>query len=189
MLRILGGNKWLPSFESAPKTGPLPKVEIYYEFKAVLLVADKDFLYQKYVVERLSIHQIAAEVGCARSTVGEYLAEFGIETRVTPLSDQCRGQVPYGSRMANGHLVPHLGEQAVIRELLEKRAAGESYGDLVSWLNERGTKTKNGGKWDRPTVYKIIQRALQAKSIRDELNTGAVEPTLSAPVYAERGSG
>jgi hypothetical protein len=42
-----------------------------------------------------------------------------------------------------------------------RRADGESFGDLVDWLNGSGVKTKNGaGKWDRPPVYKILKRRL-----------------------------
>lgn len=33
-----------------------------------------------------------------------------------------------------------------------------SYGKIANWLNENGIKTKNGAKWDRPTVYKVLKR-------------------------------
>lgn len=69
-----------------------------------------------------------------------------------------KGQVPYGWRIVNGQLVPHKGEQEIIAKLAELRQTGMSYGTLANWLNENGVKTKNGGKWDRPTVYKILKR-------------------------------
>jgi hypothetical protein len=59
-------------------------------------------------------------------------------------------------------LVEHLGEQKTIVKMAARRAEGASFGDLVDWLNENGVKTKNGvGKWNRPTVYKILKRYLE----------------------------
>lgn len=111
-----------------------------------------------YVIEGLSIRKISDLTGCAKSTVGEYLAQFGIDQRVYPVPAQRRGQIPFGSRMHKGHMIAHKGEQKVIEELLKMRAQSRSFGDIVVWLNLNKVKSKNGGKWDRPTVYKIIKR-------------------------------
>ncbi len=151
--------RWLPSFESAPNPGPLPKIVIDLEFKAALLVADKAFLYQEYVVANKSIARIAHEQLCAKSTVSKYLLEFEIERRTEHLPSQRRGQIPFGMRLRKGQLMPHHGEQAVIIKLQGMRNQGKSFADLVSWHCSKGIRTKNGGKWDRPTVYKILKRS------------------------------
>lgn len=54
------------------------------------LYKDKDWLYQKYVVEELSTPKIAKIAGCSDSTIRIWLKKFNIETRTsgrTPLPD------------------------------------------------------------------------------------------------------
>jgi hypothetical protein len=62
--------------------------------------------------------------------------------------------------MQKGLLVPHLGEQAILADMVKLRQQGKSFGDIADWLNQSEIKTKNGSaKWDRPTVFKIIKRS------------------------------
>jgi transposase len=138
-------------------------------FKGMLLAKDKDYLYQKYVNECKSMRQIARELGCSKSTVAKHILEFGISLREGYLPRQRRGQIPFGMKMRNGQLVPHLGEQATISKLRELRAAGKSYKALVDWLKAEGVRSKNGGQWDRPTVYKILKN--QRKQSLSEAET------------------
>lgn len=76
-----------------------------------------------------------------------------------------RGQVPFGWRNVRGLLKPHKGEQKTLDELWRLRQAGKSYRNLVDWLISKGIRTKNGGKWDRPTVFSLIKRAQRDKGI------------------------
>jgi hypothetical protein len=158
---------WLTDSDSGLCFVPPPRLGYAVDFAAALLVKDKDFLYQEYVVLGKSTKQIAREQGCAASTVSKYLYEFGFPPRASGLPHQRKGQIPYGSRMVKGRLVEHKGEQAVIEELIRLRSAGKSFGDLVAWLdvNQIRTKSKHA-KWDRPTVYKILKRA---NSFPDEI--------------------
>lgn len=151
---------WLTDSDSGHYIVPLPRIGYAVDFASALLVKDKDFLYQEYVVLGKSTKQIAREQGCAASTVSKYLYEFGFPPRATGLPHQRKGQVPYGSRIVKGRLVEHKGEQAVIAELTRLRSAGKSFGDLVAWLETNRIRTKSkSANWDRPTVYKILQRA------------------------------
>jgi site-specific DNA recombinase len=153
--------EWLGSFDSALSAVPPPKALHHIEYAAALMARDRDFLYQEYVVAGKSTKQIAREQDCSHTTVSKYLLEFDMPPRVSGLPHQRRGQVAYGQRMVSGSLIAHKGEQEVIAQLLDRRSQGASYGDLVVWLNDNQIKTKNGcGGWDRPTVYKIVQRAL-----------------------------
>ena len=123
---------------------------------------DKDFLYQKYTVEGANLAYIADLAGVSKTTVKDRVKSFGLKRQDD--GPRLRGQVPYGWRLLKGKLVEHLGEQKIIGQLAVKRGDGASYGDLVDWLNGDGMKTKNGaGKWDRPTVYKILKRRLAAR--------------------------
>lgn len=54
---------------------------------------------------------------------------------------------------------PHLGEVKTIEKLRQMRAEGKSHGGLGDWLNVTSIRSKNGGRWDRPTVYKMLKRA------------------------------
>jgi hypothetical protein len=151
---------WLTDSDSGHDIVPPPRLGYAVDFAAALLVKDKEFLYQEYVVLGKSTKQIAREQGCAASTVSKYLYEFGFPPRTTGLPHQRKGQIPYGSRVVKGRLVEHKGEQAVIAQLIELRKQGKSFSDLVAWLEINMVRTKSKyARWDRPTVYKILQRA------------------------------
>lgn len=150
---------WLGVFESALTAVPAPRARHFLQYTATLLVRDKEFLNREYVVAGKSIKQIAREQRCASSTVAKYLLESGIEPRPDGLPRERRGQIPFGMKMRDEQLVPHLGEQATIAKLKELRCQGKSFGDLVDWLNASGVRSKNGGRWDRPTIYKILKRS------------------------------
>ncbi|MGE0171174.1 MAG: recombinase family protein [Oligoflexales bacterium] len=152
-------NKWLPKPGSRLTPSPLPEIPVSIDFNAYPFVSDKDFLHLQYVVNQKSTKQIARELGCARSTVSKYLADHEIEIRTGDTPGQRKGQTGFGEKVRNGKVVPHLGELALLDKLQEMRDRGVSYGELVTWLNQNGIKTKNGlAKWDRPTIYKILQR-------------------------------
>jgi hypothetical protein len=96
-------------------------------------------------------NQIARKQGCVASAVSKYLYEFGFPPRATGLPHQRKGQIPYGSRMVKGRLVEHKGEQVVIAQLIELRKQGESFGELVAWLDVNQIRTKSKyAKRDRP---------------------------------------
>jgi len=94
-------------------------------------------------------------------SIAKYLLEVGIEPRAERLPRQRQGQIPFGMKMRGGQLTVHVGEHAIVLKLLQMRAEGKSHSDLVDWLNANGIRTKNGGKWDRPTVFKILKRNLE----------------------------
>ena len=152
---------------------PQPKVSLDIDFTAFLLITDKDFLFQEYVTKGKSTKRIAREVGCSRSTVSTYLYEHGIEFREGHTPGERRGQIPFGMKLLNGKLVHHLGEQAIIKEIQMLRLHGKSFGDLVDWLNSNDIRSKNGGRWDRPTVYKILKRHVTSPSSINELEVTA----------------
>jgi hypothetical protein len=119
---------------------------------------DRDYLHEQYVVLGKSMNQIARERGCARSTVGAALTDFGFEIKVRKDLRCNMGQVPFGFRIVCGNLVPHRAEKLALDKMTGMRIAGSSYGQIAAWLNSERIKTKNrAAKWDRPTVYKILR--------------------------------
>jgi len=105
------------------------------------------------------MNQIALERGCARSTVGAALKELGFTIKARSDLQCSNGQVPFGYRIVKGNLVTHGGEMAVLKQMTELKKTGASYGEIASWLNSQGVKTKNGARqWDRPTIFKMLKR-------------------------------
>ncbi len=150
--------------QSWPNTtiGSAKNLSMISTYQSTPLYQNEDFLRHLYLEKRLSTRQISREIGSARSTVKEALGRFGIPLRSDDEAHRLnKGQLAYGERMVNGRVIPHLGEQRVLSQIVELRRKGESYGRIVGWLNSQNLPTKNQAeKWDRPTVYKILQRSL-----------------------------
>jgi hypothetical protein len=56
------------------------------------------------------------------------------------------------------HLVADQGEQAVLAEIREMRAAGMTMAGIASELNHRGITRRGGGRWDHAMVSRILAR-------------------------------
>ncbi len=69
------------------------------------------------------------------------------------------GDVPFGFRLEDGHLVPEAAEQQVLALIQELHAAGHSLRRIAAELEARGHKTKNGhSRWHPQSVKQIIKR-------------------------------
>lgn len=119
---------------------------------------DKDYLHEQYIVLGKSMAQIARERGCARSTVAVTLVNLGFRIGTRKHFRCCKGQMPFGFRTVHGNLVTREVESAVIKQMTAMRNSGASFGQIATWLNLEKVPTKNRvGRWDRPTVYKILK--------------------------------
>jgi DNA invertase Pin-like site-specific DNA recombinase len=63
---------------------------------------------------------------------------------------------PYGWDHAGDVMVPNPDEQDVIRELRAWRAEDVPPNRMATWLNDRGTPGKLGGRWQAVTVSRIL---------------------------------
>lgn len=69
------------------------------------------------------------------------------------------GDVPYGYRLEDGHLVPDAGEQKAIALIRRLHAAGNSLRQIARELEARGYRTKTGRThWHPQSVKQIIER-------------------------------
>src|SRR5438128_2495928 len=66
---------------------------------------DPVFLHQKYIVEGLSVDEIAGQIFSSSSTVHKRLREFGIITR--PASAKNKTRLAYGEAWRDHKVVPH----------------------------------------------------------------------------------
>jgi DNA invertase Pin-like site-specific DNA recombinase len=77
---------------------------------------------------------------------------------------QVYGPVPYGFERKGDLLVVVEAEQAVIQQMRVWREAGTSLRQIALLLNERGIKTKAGGRqWYASTVQKVLDNDLHAR--------------------------
>jgi DNA invertase Pin-like site-specific DNA recombinase len=122
-------------------------------------ILSKDFLHQKYALERLSIGQIARTVSSSTSTVHKYLRLYDIPIRkgaACHLPTKGYG-LAYGKRILNRRLIDHGREAEIIRKMKELRDKGFSYPKIADALNTMGVPTKTGrAKWCAKKVHQII---------------------------------
>ena len=68
------------------------------------------------------------------------------------------GAPPFGLRAENAALVAVPSEQKIITSILKMRSNGAMLREIVSYLNDNGLETRNGGLWQISTVAAILKR-------------------------------
>lgn len=130
---------------------------------------DKSFLHQKYVVERLSIAEIAAEIFSAESTVHKYLRKFGIPIRKPGDIIRRKRALAYGRRIEDRRVVAHQRELEVIDKMRSLRDQGFSYWKIADVLNAMKVPTKTRkGKWHARSVQQILDSAGRTHRLEEE---------------------
>jgi hypothetical protein len=121
------------------------------------LYKNKFFLQQKYVEERLSCEEIAAQIFSARTTVLKYLKLHNIPVReVGSNTKRVRG-LAYGQKIKERSLAEHKREQEAVFKMRELRVKGFSYWKIADVLNTMKVPTKTRkGKWHARTVQAIL---------------------------------
>jgi site-specific DNA recombinase len=80
-------------------------------------------------------------------------------------------------------LVVNEGQQNIIKEIFDRRAAGQSLAEVAFALNARGVKTKRGGTWSPGTVQRI------AEDFPELLEARGLTPDWMRPVLARKAGG
>jgi Recombinase len=72
-------------------------------------------------------------------------------------------EIPYGLRISDdcARLEPDATEHQVLMEMMEMLAQDFSYSIIVSSLNEKGYRMRNGRPWNRIAVFKMIPRLIE----------------------------
>jgi hypothetical protein len=130
------------------------------DFQYVFPLTDRSFLHQKYVLEGLSRRQIAELTASSKATVTRYLHLHNIVTaRPGRRSWQHPGQLPYGTRLHNGRVVPNKAEERILRRMCELRERGLTYRQIVARLEAARIPTKTGRtRWAATTVMNLVMR-------------------------------
>jgi hypothetical protein len=71
--------------------------------------------------------------------------------------------IPYGLRISDdcARLEPHPVEHQALMEMMEMLAQDFSYSSIVSSLNEKGFRMRDGRPWNRIAVFKMIPRLIE----------------------------
>jgi hypothetical protein len=130
------------------------------DFLSKPIFKDKAFLHQKYVVEKLSMKQIAELCSSSRPTVSKHLKIHGIAARSHHERIKLnKGQLAVGERRWRGAIQQNKAEGRIVSLILDLRGKGYSYRQIAAWLDAKGIGTKNGrGAWQAVTVMKIYKR-------------------------------
>jgi hypothetical protein len=72
-------------------------------------------------------------------------------------------EIPYGLRISDdcARLEADATEHQVLMEMMEMLAQDFSYSSIVSSLNEKGFRMRDGRPWNRIAVFKMIPRLIE----------------------------
>lgn len=74
------------------------------------------------------------------------------------LSGKHTGGIPaLGYRVEDERLVVDEAEAAIVRQIFERYAAGETYGQILAALNDQGLKTKRGAAFGRNSLHDLLK--------------------------------
>lgn len=142
----------------SPSDFPPLNLSMISNIRQVPLFQCKSFLYEKYVVERLSTKEIAAQIFSSRSSVAKYLKLHGIPIRPNDVNNKTRSQLRYGEAWRRRTVTLHQRELDNIEKMRKLREQGFSYWKIADVFNSLGIRTKTDrGKWHARSIQKILE--------------------------------
>jgi hypothetical protein len=129
------------------------------EFYVVPRFKDPNLLHRKYVVEKLSLGEVAKLLFSSKATIAKHLKLNGIPLREPGKSIRRRRGLAYGQRVVDRAEVDHKREGALIQKMAKLRQSGLSYHKIANILNTWNIPTKTRrGKWSGKQVHQILKR-------------------------------
>jgi hypothetical protein len=114
-------------------------------------------LQQKYVEERLSCEEIAAQIFSARTTILKYLKLHNIPIREVGSNTKRARGLAYGKKIKARNLAEHQRESDAITKMKELREKEFSFWKIADVLNTMKIPTKTRkGRWHARTVQAIL---------------------------------
>ena len=115
-------------------------------------------LRQKYLVDRLSMREIAREFACSKTRIRDMLLNYNIPLRRPSQPPKSRWTT-YGKRKVRGKIVDHKAELRAVATIKQMYAEGVNTSAIARFLNIMKIPTKQQGKgWHQNTVAKILKR-------------------------------
>lgn len=72
----------------------------------------------------------------------------------------------FGYKLENGQLVPEPSEAELVREIFARFIAGEGYYPVARWLNDTGSRTHRGNRFENRTIEYIIRNPVYIGKLR-----------------------
>ena len=135
----------------------LTKLQDFLEFRIRKLYRDPIFLHQKYVVEGLSITQVAMQIFSSKEAVRKGLLRAGISIREPHDAHGNLSQTRYGERVIKGRTVRLKVEEQIISVIKDLRVRGFSLREIGRTLTKMRVPTKCRGKaWHPQMIARIL---------------------------------
>lgn len=148
-----------------PVFAPL-EVSDFIEFIHTKPYRDRDFLQQKYVVEGLSLDQIAEQIFSSKEAVISGLKRFSITLRKPSAPHGRLAQPRYGQKYRNGRITIERTEQRVIDTIISMQAQGMSLRQIAKTRSSLKMPTKfNGQAWHPQMVKQVLDYISKQQSI------------------------
>lgn len=144
-----------------PGTGNVlhAKTVIQSRIKTGSVTLNKAVLRQKYVVERRSMRQIAAEFASSKTTIRNALKAFGIPLRGRWKNPYRSHNLPFGKKVSKGKVVDYEREQEVIHSILKMHEDRLSNMAIARALTAMKIPTKKRRlRWHHEMVRQILLR-------------------------------
>ena len=136
------------------------QVVIIEEFLLQPMYRDPILLHQKYVVEGLSIAQIAKQFFFSRDAIRRGLIDAGLTVREPHKPHGRPSQPKYGQKIRSGKASPHLTEQQMIATIRELREQGLTLRKIAKILSDMAVPTKKRGKaWHPEMVSRVLKQS------------------------------
>jgi len=114
-------------------------------------------LRQKYLVDQLSMRDIARELACSKTHIRDLLLKYNIPLRQP--NRRYNKWHAYGKRRVSGKTIDHKGELRTIATIKQMYREGIGTNAIARFLNTMKIPTKQQGKgWHQNTVAKILKR-------------------------------
>ena len=148
-------------FYDNPSVFPPLNLSMNSSIRQIPLFQCKSFLHEKYVVEKLSTKEIAAQIFSSRSSVAKHLKLHGIPIRANDVNNKTRSQLRYGEAWRKRTVALHQREMENIEKMRKLRDQGFSYWKIADVFNSLGIRTKtNRGKWHARSIQKILDSSV-----------------------------
>ena len=114
-------------------------------------------LRQKYLVDQLSMRDIARELACSKTHIRDLLLKYNIPLRQPNIRHN--KWHAYGKRRVGGKTIDHKGELRTIATIKQMYREGMGTNAIARFLNVMKIPIKQQGKgWHQNTVAKILKR-------------------------------
>ena len=146
---------------SDPGTGNVlhAKTVIQSRIKTGSVTFNKAVLHEKYMLERRSLRQIAAEFASSKTAIRNALIAFDIPLRERWKNPYRVHNLPFGSKLWKGRVVDYTREQEVIRSILKMHGDRLSNAAIARALTAMKIPTKQRRlKWHPEMVRQILLR-------------------------------